>query len=84
MSKSCDRIFYGTTRLGEKGQVVIPAEAREALSIEKGEQLLVFGMGSDTIVFSKLSNLEKFATHLEKRLTDVKKLIKKTRPKSNH
>lgn len=37
--------FYGTTTLGERGQVVIPAKAREDFKLEKGEQLLVFGMG---------------------------------------
>ena len=36
--------FYGTTTLGEKGQVVIPAEARKVMGIKKGDKLLVFGI----------------------------------------
>ena len=71
--------FYGTTTLGEKGQVVIPAEARQAMGIKKGEKLLVFGMGCDMIAFSKLSNVEQFASHLSQRLEAIREIIKKTK-----
>ena len=74
--------FYGTTTLGEKGQVVIPAEARDAFHITKGEKLLVFGMGDDMIVFSKLSHVEKFATHLAHKLDAIRGIIKKTQHSS--
>jgi len=70
--------FYGTTTLGEKGQAVIPAEARETMDLKKGEKLLVFGMGHDMLVFSKLSKLEKFASELSDRLKAIRQIIKKT------
>lgn len=35
--------FYGSTVMGERGQVVIPAEARDEIGIEPGEKLVVFG-----------------------------------------
>ena len=35
--------FYGSTVMGERGQVVIPAEAREEIGIEPGEKLIVLG-----------------------------------------
>ncbi len=73
--------FYGTTSIGEKGQVVIPAEARNAMGLEKGEKLLVFGMGPDMLVVSKLSNLEKFASHLSEKLEAIRDIIKKTSQK---
>ena len=73
--------FYGTTTLGEKGQAVIPAEAREVMGIKKGEKLLVFGMGNDMLVLSKLSNLEKFASHLADRLKTIRAIMKKTSKK---
>ncbi|MFO0702813.1 MAG: AbrB/MazE/SpoVT family DNA-binding domain-containing protein [Candidatus Andersenbacteria bacterium] len=73
------REFHGTTTMGEKGQVVIPVEAREAMQIKKGEKLLVFGMGEDMLVLSKVSNLEKVATHLAERLKGIQEIIKKTR-----
>ncbi|MBN9504315.1 MAG: hypothetical protein BGO01_03545 [Armatimonadetes bacterium 55-13] len=33
--------FYGTSTVGERGQVVIPAEAREQLGIHPGDKLMV-------------------------------------------
>jgi AbrB family looped-hinge helix DNA binding protein len=76
-SGACGREFYGTTTLGEKGQVVIPAEARECMDLKKGDKLLVFGMGGDMIAFSKLSQMERFASHLAKRLDSIRTIIKK-------
>ncbi|WP_243450229.1 AbrB/MazE/SpoVT family DNA-binding domain-containing protein [Desulfosporosinus sp. Sb-LF] len=35
--------FYGSTVMGERGQIVIPAEAREEIGIEPGEKLVVLG-----------------------------------------
>lgn len=34
--------FVGAVTVGERGQVVIPAAAREALNIKAGDKLLVF------------------------------------------
>ena len=34
--------FYGSVTVGERGQVVIPADARKAFGIEPGHKLLVF------------------------------------------
>jgi AbrB family looped-hinge helix DNA binding protein len=73
-----NRNFYGTATLGEKGQVVIPAEARKALNLKKGEKLLVFGVGEDLLSFSKIAHLEKFASHLAGRLKAIREIIKKT------
>lgn len=71
--------FYGTTTLGEKGQVVIPAEARKAMDVKKGDKLLVFGMGCDMLAFSKLSKVEQFASHLASRLDAIREIIKKSK-----
>lgn len=38
-----DKKLYGTATVGTKGQVVIPAAAREALSINEGDKLYVVG-----------------------------------------
>ena len=35
--------FYGTTTVGERGQVVIPAEARRELGFDPSTKLAVFG-----------------------------------------
>ena len=75
---STQKEFYGATTVGAKGQVVIPAEARKAMSLKEGEKLLVFGMGCDMIAFVKLSNVEKFAAHLSGNLKTIRSILKKT------
>ena len=43
MVKKCmnfDEAFYGSATVGERGQVVIPAEARQELGIEPGDKVL--------------------------------------------
>ena len=71
--------FYGTTALGEKGQIVIPVEARRIMKLKKGEKLLAFGMGRDMIVLTKLSKIEQFASHLSKKLEAIRSVIEKTK-----
>ncbi len=39
---SLDECFYGSVTVGERGQVVIPADARKTFRIEPGDKLLVF------------------------------------------
>lgn len=78
-SKKNGEQFYGTTTLGEKGQIVIPAEARKTMGIKKGEKLLVFGMGCDMLALSKLSKVEQFASHLSGRLGAIRGIIKKSK-----
>jgi len=76
VKKIKDKKFYGSTIIGEKGQVVIPKEAREDLKLKKGEKLLVFGMG-EMITLMKFSNLKKFMGYLEKHLKSLKEIVKK-------
>lgn len=42
MRKFSRSSFLGATTVGERGQVVIPADARKAYGIEIGDKLLVF------------------------------------------
>lgn len=77
--KKGSHFFFGTTTIGSKGQVVVPAEARKAMNIKKGDKLLVFGMGKDILAFTKLSHVEQFASHLSGRLNMIRGIIKKTK-----
>ena len=73
--QSSTRFFYGTTTLGEKGQVVIPAEARKDMSIKKGEKLLVFAKDKDVLVFCKLADLAKITSKISAKLRSIQGLI---------
>ncbi len=37
------KAVYGTVRVGEKGQIVIPKEARQQFGIQPGDTLLILG-----------------------------------------
>ncbi len=39
---SLDDYFYGAVTVGERGQVVIPAKARQECGVQPGDKLLVF------------------------------------------
>ncbi|WHY77579.1 AbrB/MazE/SpoVT family DNA-binding domain-containing protein [Neobacillus sp. WH10] len=54
--------IYGTTSIGERGQVVIPSEAREELGIKSGEKFVVFGNAQKgTVILVKSEIMNKFA-----------------------
>ena len=41
LGQSRDRHIFGTVKVGEKGQIVIPKEARTVFGIQPGDTLLV-------------------------------------------
>lgn len=46
MHKHHDKKFFGVGTVGEKGQIVIPSDAREAMKIKTGDKFVFFGVGS--------------------------------------
>ncbi|OGM59532.1 hypothetical protein A2955_01165 [Candidatus Woesebacteria bacterium RIFCSPLOWO2_01_FULL_37_19] len=68
--------FYGTATIGEKGQIVIPQDARKNLNLKKGDRLLIFDMHDDMLAVVKLSQIEKISTHLSGRLEAIRKITK--------
>ena len=49
------RRFYGTVTVSERGQIVIPAEARRDFDIKVGDKLLVLGDLSQGLAIAKAS-----------------------------
>jgi len=41
----CKHNFHGSTTVGERGQIVLPAKLREEMNIEPGDKLLVLTGG---------------------------------------
>jgi AbrB family looped-hinge helix DNA binding protein len=55
--------FYGSTTVGERGQMVIPAEARRDFEITPATKLLVFGSrGHGGIMLTKAENVSRLIT----------------------
>jgi AbrB family looped-hinge helix DNA binding protein len=60
--------FYGAVSVGERGQVVIPKEAREQFCIKPGDKLVVLGNAGRGILLVKVDMLRKFAEGVLKKI----------------
>ena len=56
--------FYGSVTVSERGQIVVPAEARKDFEIEVGDKLLVFGELEKGIGLIKASVLSEMMTKM--------------------
>ena len=54
--------FYGSVTVSERGQIVIPVEARKDFNIRTGDKLLVFGDLEQGIGIATLSNIQNLMT----------------------
>jgi len=62
-----DGMFVGSVTVGERGQVVIPAEAREQMGLHPGDKLLAFCHPTKQMVcLCKLTVLERVREFLSR------------------
>jgi AbrB family looped-hinge helix DNA binding protein len=64
-ARSCEpeEHFYGAATVGERGQIVIPAEARKRYGIETGDKLLIMGTRNQKgLMLFKIDALRAFMT----------------------
>ena len=67
--------LWGTATVGAKGQIVIPAEAREALGITEGDKLVVVsGPGEMGAVLFKADVFESFIGSMTSNLAAFKNI----------
>ena len=70
--------LYGTATVGTKGQIVIPADAREELDIKPGDRLYVIGSPmAKAVTFMKEDQLETFIAKLESKMEHLQSLKNK-------
>ena len=68
---------YGSTVVGPRGQLVIPAEARRELGIDVGTKLLVFShFGGRGFIFVKVDAVEELLNIVSRRLDEFSKLLR--------
>ena len=58
------KYFFGSVKVGERGQIVIPIEARKLFNIKPGDKLLVLGDERKGIALAKASLLKNLAMKL--------------------
>ena len=61
---------FGTAKVGDRGQIVIPKEARELFGIRPGDTLLILGEAETGLIVSRPEVLNNLANEI---LTNVKK-----------
>jgi AbrB family looped-hinge helix DNA binding protein len=75
--------FYGATTIGERGQVVIPAEARKDLSLTHSTKVMVFGapMGEGLLIV-KADSISEMLARANKMLSGVEEVLKSSKDES--
>ena len=69
-------LFYGATTVGERGQVVIPAEARRELNLTHTTKLLVFGSpDKGGLILTKAEYVSEFLARAVDVLTKIEKTL---------
>ena len=56
--------FIWTSKVGDKGQIVIPKEAREIFNIKTGDNLILFGDIKRGIAIAKFDDYTKFVDEI--------------------
>lgn len=56
------KYIFGVVKVGEKGQIVIPQEARKVFNIKPGDSLLLLGDEKQGIAIVKNELLQQFAS----------------------
>ncbi len=62
--------MYGTTTMGARGQVVIPAEARKELGLKPGDRILVMGKFGKVLGLMKADEIENFISMIMDKIDD--------------
>lgn len=69
--------FYGATTVGERGQVVIPAEARKDLDLPHSTKLMVFSGGpiGDGVLLLKADTVSEMVARANQMLSGFKDIL---------
>jgi AbrB family looped-hinge helix DNA binding protein len=72
-----EKKLFGTATVGTKGQIVIPASAREELDIKNGDRLYVLGsLNKGVIMLLKEDKIEDFIDQMNLQVKMFKNLKK--------
>ena len=64
LAKQSAQKVFGTAKVGDRGQIVIPKEAREFFGIEPGDTLLILGKHETGLIVTKPETLDDLATRI--------------------
>ena len=64
LAKANSRRVFGTAKVGDRGQIVIPKEARELFNIKPGDTLLILGEENKGLIVSRPELLRDLADQI--------------------
>lgn len=64
LGKGNNRKVFGTAKVGDRGQIVIPKEARELFNIRPGDTLLLLGEEETGLIVSRPELLSDIANQI--------------------
>lgn len=64
LGKGNSRRVFGTAKVGDRGQIVIPKEARELFNIRPGDTLLILGEENKGLIVSRPELLRDLADQI--------------------
>ena len=64
LGKTNVRRVFGTAKVGDRGQIVIPKEARELFGIQPGDTLLIVGESDTGLIVSRPEALNDLADQI--------------------
>lgn len=64
LGKGNSRRVFGTAKVGDRGQIVIPKEARDLFNIESGDTLLILGEENKGLIISRPELLRDLADEI--------------------
>lgn len=64
LGKGKSRRVFGTAKVGDRGQIVIPKEARELFNIKPGDTLLILGEEDTGLIISRPDVLSNIANQI--------------------
>ena len=64
LGKQNSQRVFGTAKVGDRGQIVIPKEAREFFGIESGDTLLILGKTETGLIVTKPETLNALASKI--------------------
>jgi bifunctional DNA-binding transcriptional regulator/antitoxin component of YhaV-PrlF toxin-antitoxin module len=75
--------FYGATTIGERGQVVVPVDARKDLNLTHSTKVMVFGapMGEGLLIV-KADSVAEILARANKMLSGVEEVLKSSKDES--
>jgi len=75
LSRLGKNTFFGSASVGERGQIVIPAEARKTLGIEFSDKVLVFGHGKGLLLL-KAETVTELLSETLSQASSLERLLK--------